>query len=224
MPVQNRSVYAASRKARGLSGGTRRAVEKAEIDHRIEAACLRDTNGKLVGIDAAMADRLWDLNTDPLAAARSGGLLKQERSYKPEGWKPDRSTLDVIEEAFATGLIPFAALVHAGTGLSPLECAQTFVAAMACVGDALEKKYGLAYDLYTVHGDLRFIYLQSDDLNLELLVQQIEMAAESMASHDVDIFYDQNWSPNRVGRSRPHDFLRESRGIIILSLFSSHSE
>jgi len=61
--------YAKSRRARGLTGGSLAAVQKA-----IAAERIRLSNGK---IDPQVADIQWERNTDPVGAQRgaSGGSL-----------------------------------------------------------------------------------------------------------------------------------------------------
>lgn len=60
--LMTQSEYAASRKARGLSGGTRQAVKRAVDEKRI--SCFGPD--KLV--DQELADRQWDRNTRPRVA------------------------------------------------------------------------------------------------------------------------------------------------------------
>lgn len=62
-PLSNRA-YAEHRKARGLTGGTHRAVGKAIEDGRISEALIYDpASGRLLGINAEVADRLWSDTT-----------------------------------------------------------------------------------------------------------------------------------------------------------------
>ena len=60
--------YAASRKERGLPGGTLAAVQKAIESKRIST--VQDDNGR-VKIDPAVADIQWMTNTDPEQSARA---------------------------------------------------------------------------------------------------------------------------------------------------------
>jgi hypothetical protein len=53
-----------------------RAVQKAIESGRVTAV-RRDERGRLVGIEVAAATMQWDMNTDPVEAAKSGKILGQ---------------------------------------------------------------------------------------------------------------------------------------------------
>ena len=65
MPLISIAEYAASRKARGLIGGSRQAVHKA-----IKTGRIAMVDGK---IDAAKADRAWSGNTSTVQQERGAG-------------------------------------------------------------------------------------------------------------------------------------------------------
>lgn len=64
--------YAESRKARGLPGGTLKAVQKAIETNRIST--VADEKGR-AKIDAEVADIQWMQNTDPDQSARANPML-----------------------------------------------------------------------------------------------------------------------------------------------------
>lgn len=65
--------YAASRRARGLPGGTRRAVQKAIETDRISMAVRKDGQGRF-WINPPGADREWEANT---GRPRGGALVSE---------------------------------------------------------------------------------------------------------------------------------------------------
>lgn len=74
-PLSQRA-YSRHRAERGLVGTTHRAVQKAIEDGRIAAALVHDASGKVLGIDPAIADRLWSEQTTGSANASTEQLSR----------------------------------------------------------------------------------------------------------------------------------------------------
>lgn len=61
--LMGQRAYARHRAELGMSGTTHRAVHKAIEDGRLSKSLVRDAEGKVVGINPAIADREWASNT-----------------------------------------------------------------------------------------------------------------------------------------------------------------
>lgn len=74
--------YAASRKARKLSGGTHVAVRKAIQSGRLVESVRQGSKGQAL-IDAEVADREWDARTDPTQVRDASAPAKQTPPKQP---------------------------------------------------------------------------------------------------------------------------------------------
>lgn len=77
MPIYSLREYAASRKARGLPGGSHVAVSKAIAGGRLAPPAIRRKGTTWVVVDLTEADRQWAANTLPRLDGQSLGLTVQ---------------------------------------------------------------------------------------------------------------------------------------------------